>query len=263
VTAILGFAPTVLAGVFAVVFFGGFVKGVAGFGYAIASTAILAAALDPAVAVVVMIIPVIAANVRLLGELDRAEATRCLRRFWPYIASALVGTLAGMALLATIRVTVVTALLGAFTLVYVLLTQPYVTLPGQHALTERCFRPGTGWKVVLGAISGVIFGASNAAVQVVAYLDALSLDRSTFVGVLAMILIGVASVRIVAAWHLGLYGSLSRVAVSALAAGPGLAGVAAGTRVRDRIPERYQTAGVLVLLSIIGLRLTRAGLAGL
>lgn len=42
----------------------------------------------------------------------------------------------------------------------------------------------------------VLFGSSNVAVQVVAYHDSLSLDRHTFVGVLAMILVGISSLRI-------------------------------------------------------------------
>lgn len=53
----------------------------------------------------------------------------------------------------------------------------------------------------------MVFGASNIAVQVVADLDRLDRDRATSVGVLAMVLVGISTVRVGAAWTLGLYGS--------------------------------------------------------
>jgi uncharacterized membrane protein YfcA len=261
--ALLGFDPLVLALVLAIVFFGGLVKGVAGFGYAIASTAILASVLNPSTAVVVMILPMLVANVRLLGELDRDDVSSCIERFWPFVVAALVGTLVGMALLARIPKAVLALVLGVFTLAYVLVSQPYVTLPGESWFVDRCFRPGTLAKATLGLFSGVVFGASNIAVQVVAYLDSLSLDRSTFVGVLAMILVGVSSVRVGAAWYLGLYESTSLVAVSVVAAAPGLLGVAAGNRLRQYLSPSVQTTGALLLLTVIGLKLTSSGLAGL
>ena len=190
--------------VFIVVFFGGLVKGIAGFGYAIASTALLATFLDPSVAVTIMILPMLAANVSLLSELDRADLSACVRRFWPYVVAALVGTLLGMALLSRVPKPALALGLGVFTFGYVLVTQPYASLPGERWFEDRCFRPGLAAKVGIGLISGVIFGASNVGVQVVAYLDGLSLDRSTFVGVLAMILVGISGLRVGAAWALGL-----------------------------------------------------------
>jgi len=260
---ILGFPSAVFAAVLGIVFLGGFVKGVAGFGYAIVSTAILAAVLSPSTAVVVMILPMLAANVSLLGELDRTDLSACVERFWPFVGAAVVGTLVGMALLARIPRPVMALALGVFTLGYVAASQDAVSLPGERVVRERCFRPGTGWKAVLGLLSGVIFGASNVAVQMVAYLDSLELDASTFVGVLAMILVGVSSVRVGAAWWLGLYESAGLLTVSVVAAVPGLVGVAVGRRVRRVVPERYQTAGALVLLLVIGVRLTASGLTGL
>ncbi|MFB6219601.1 MAG: sulfite exporter TauE/SafE family protein [Halobacteriaceae archaeon] len=249
--------PPATAAVLGIVFFGGFVKGVTGFGYAIASTAILATVLDPATAVVVMILPMLAANVSLLSELDREDVPDCVRRFWPYLGAAVVGTLLGMALLDAIPKPALALGLGTFTGLYVLLTQPYRTLPGEAWLRDRCFRTGTPAKAALGLVSGVVFGASNIGVQVVAYLDSLSLDRQTFVGVLSMILVGVGSVRVAAAWSLGLYDARGVLALS------GLAGVVAGGRLRRFVPEAYQTAGTLALLAVIAARLTYAGATGL
>lgn len=98
--------------------------------------------------------------------------------------------------------------------------------------------------------------------QVVAYLDSFDLDRSTFVGVLAMILVGISSLRIGLAWTLGMYESGGLLAVSVGLAIPGLVGVTLGQRLRSVLPEAIELAGVLGLLTVIGLRLVTKGLQG-
>jgi uncharacterized membrane protein YfcA len=245
----------VVAGVVA---FGGLIKGVAGFGYGVASTAILATVLSPTTAVVVMILPALAANASLMGELDGEGLRSCITRFWPYLGAALVGTLLGMAVLDAIPRGPLALALGTLTLGYVLLKQPYVALPGADRAAAVCLRPGGGVKASLGFVSGVVFGASNVGVQVVAYLDTLDLDRSTFVGVLAMVLVGISMVRVVTAFALGLYGG-SALPLSVAAVVPGLVGVRLGTSVRRFVPERAQTRGTLALLAVIGARLTATG----
>lgn len=252
----------VLVVVFTLVFAGGLVTGITGFGQAIVSTATLATVLDPERAVTVMILPLLAANISLVRELDRGGLRGCIRRFWPYVLAAALGTLLGMALLGRIPTAVSSLALGAFTLFYVLLGQPWVSVPGTGRLARWCFDERPMRMAGLGVLSGVVFGASNVAVQVVAFLDSRSLDRSTFVGALAMILVGVSIVRVGAAFTLGLYGTDGLFVVSAVAALPGLLGVVAGQRTRALIPDRYQTAGVFALLTVIGLRLTLTGIQG-
>ncbi|MFB6121466.1 MAG: sulfite exporter TauE/SafE family protein [Halobacteriaceae archaeon] len=252
-------APSLLLLAAAIVFAGGLVKGIAGFGYAIASTALLATIFAPSTAVVLMILPMLVANVTLLRELDREAFTECLARFWPYGVAAMVGTLLGMALLNVIPTTALTTGLGIFTLGYVAATQQRYELPGEQFVTEHCFEDGVVAKSALGFVSGLVFGVSNVAVQVVAYLDSLSLDRSTFVGVLAMILVGISGIRIGLAWGFGMYQSGSLLLYSAFVSIPGIAGVTTGKYMRQYIPDRCERGGVLVLLTVIGVRLlTRA-----
>jgi len=242
-----------------VVLFGGLIKGTVGFGYAIASTALLAVFLSPSTAVVLMILPMLAANISLLRELDRTEFVRCLEQFWPYVLFAMVGTVLGMLLLDRVPTSVLTPALGVFTLGYVAVKQPWTALPGEQWVSRYCFRRDTGMKAALGFVSGVVFGLSNIAVQVVAYLDSLDLDRSTFVGVLAMILVGVSSLRVGMAWTLGLYDGGNLLLYSAGLSIPGLVGVAVGGKLRRVVSEPTQLAAVLVLLSVIGLRLVVVG----
>ncbi|KTG28184.1 sulfite exporter TauE/SafE family protein [Haloferax profundi] len=245
--------------VFGIVAFGGFVTGVNGFGFSVVGTALLAATIGPQTAVVVMILPILAGNVSLVRELDRTSLESCVRRFWPYVAAALVGTVVGMLLLSAIPTQPLTLALGVFVLVYVVFSQPWVSIPGTRRLRDICVTERTGVKAVLGLVSGFIFGASNVGVQVVAYLQSLRLNRSTFVGVLALIFLGISTVRVVVASALGLFGGGDVLMLSALAAVPGLVGVSVGKWVRPRIPVSYQQVGTMGLLLVIGLRLTSRG----
>lgn len=258
-----GYSGPLVALVVAVVLFGGVVKGLVGFGYAIASTAVLATVLGPTTAVVAMILPTMVANLALFGELDVAGVRKCVRRFWPYVGAAMAGTTAGMLALADVPRSALALMLGAFTLGYVLVRQRSLRLPGESVIARHCFTDGFGAKVGLGLLSGAIFGAGNVAVQVVAYLENLSLDRSTFASVLAMILVGISAVRVGIAWWLGLYGSGRVFVLSMLAVPPGFVGVALGRRLRLRAPDRLLDAGVLILLAAIGLRLLVGGAVGL
>lgn len=257
-----GVSVTILATVFVLVLVGGLVTGITWFGQAIVSTTSLATVLDPEQAVTVMILPLLVANGSLVRELDGGGLRRCVRRFWPYVLAATLGTLVGMGLLGRVSTVSLSLALGVFTLLYVLFSQDRVRVPGIARLTGWCFDERPVRMAGIGAVSGVVFGASNVAVQVVAFLDSRSLDRSTFVGVLAIILVGVSVVRIGAAFTLGLYGTSGLLGISVLAALPSLLGVAIGRRVRGAIPERYRTVGVFALLTVIGVRLTLTGLQG-
>lgn len=248
---------------FGVLLLAGAVVGLAGFGFALVGTTLLATVIDPATAVVLMILPILGANVSLVRELDAESLRSCARRFWPFVAAAVVGTLAGMALLDRLPARPITLALGLLTLGYVALSQDRVPVPGAGTVERAGFTERPAAKVGLGLVSGLVFGATNVGVQVIAYLDSLSLDRSTFVGVVAMIFLGISTVRVGAAATLGLYGSTAMIAHSALAVGPGLVGVAVGRRLRPRISERILTVGTRLLLSVIGVRLTAAGLGWL
>jgi len=251
-------APDTLLLALLAVLLGGLVVGINGFGFAAVGTGLLAALLDPRTAVTVMILPVLAANLSLVGELDRNGLSSCARRFWPYVTAATVGTVVGMLFLRQLPTRPLALGLGGFVLLYVAMSQRVVPLPSR-TVRDRCFVETTPSKVALGAVSGAIFGATNVGIQVVAYLRSCDLDRSTFVGVVAMIFLGVSTVRVLVAGALGLYAG-GGLALSVGAVAPGLLGVALGKRLRARIPERYGRGLVFALLVLVGGRLTLRGL---
>jgi hypothetical protein len=206
-----------------------------------------------------MILPILAANVSLVRELDRTAVATCLRRFWSFLLATTVGTVAGMALLSRIPTRPLTAGLGALVLAYVVFAQPYATVPGEAWIRDRCFVPNEWAKVGLGLASGAVFGASNVGVQVPAYLRSLDLDHSTFVGVVAGVFLGISVVRVGVALSVGLFAGASGLSLSVAAIVPGLVGVALGRRLRHRLPESIQAFALFTLLALIAGRLLMRG----
>lgn len=245
-----------------IVVFGGFIKGLAGFGFALVGTAMLAVVMDPMQAVVVMILPMLAADVSLVSELDRDILRSCIVRFWPYVFMAMAGTALGMVLLDLIPARMLRLGLGILTLGYVVLHQTWIYIPGLTWFTGRCFRPSRTAQSALGLVSGLVFGGTNVGVQMVAYLEYLQLSRSTFVGVLAMIMVGISTLRVGIAGALGMYETGSVLILSVLAVLPGLLGVFIGGKLRHRTQEDTMDLLVLLLLSVVGISLVAGGVFG-
>lgn len=243
-----------------VVFVAGIVNGVAGFGFALVGTMALATAIDPAVAVVFMILPLLAVNFALVRDLSPTELRACGSRFAPLILAALAGTLVGMAVLDALPAGATRAALGVVTLAFVVSAQQTVPIPGLDRTREGCFVESTPAMVGVGAVSGLLFGGTNVGVQLVAYVKSCDLSHGLFVGVVALVFVGINAVRVGAAGLLGLYPSLSVFGASVGAVVPAALGVAVGKRLRDRIDERTRRIAVLGLLTVIGVRLLFGGL---
>jgi uncharacterized membrane protein YfcA len=248
-----------VAAIAAVVLVAGAVNGLAGFGFALVGTMALASVVDPATAVVFMILPVMAVNLSLARDLSADQLRTCGRRFGPLVGAALVGAVAGMAVLQRLPQAPLKAGLGVVTLAFVATTQRAVRIPGLAATRERCFVETGPAMAGVGAVSGLLFGGTNVGVQVVAYLRSCDLSHGLFVGVVAMVFLGLNGVRVAAAGALGLYPGLGLVGASAVAAVPAVAGVAVGKRLRFRTSESRRRAVVLALLTAVGVRLLLAG----
>jgi uncharacterized membrane protein YfcA len=255
-----GLSLSFLALVAAVVLVAGVVNGVAGFGFALVGTMVLASELDPAAAVVFMILPIVAVNLSLVRELSADELRTCGRRFGPLVAAALVGTAVGMVALDSAPAGPLRVALGLVTLAFVASQQQVVPIPGRSVATERCFVESPGAMIGVGGVSGLLFGGTNVGVQLVAYLRSCDLSHGTYVGVVAMVFLGLNALRVGAAGLLGLYPEVTFLATSVGAAVPALAGVAIGRRLRPSIDERPRRILVLGLLTVVGVRLVTSGL---
>ncbi len=256
---VFSLTPASLALVVGIVFLAGIVNGVAGFGFALVGTMLLASIVAPATAVVFMILPILAANLTLVRELDGDSLRTCGQRFLPLLGAALLGTVVGMAILDRLPAAPLKAGLGVLTLGFVLTAQNAVALPGLDRAREGCFVETTPAMVGVGSVSGLLFGGTNVGVQLIAYVRSCDLSHGLFVGVVALVFLGLNAVRVAAAGLLGLYPDLIMVGLSAAAAIPAVAGVSVGQRLRGRVTETTRRRGVFGLLSLIGVRLLLGG----
>jgi len=249
----------VAVGVCLVVLVAGAVNGVAGFGFALVGTMALATVADPATAVVFMIVPVLAVNLALVRDLSPGDLRTCGRRFAPLVLAALVGTVVGLVSLERAPSGPLKVGLGLVTLAFVATAQRVVRLPGLDRAKAGCFVDHPAAMVGVGGVSGLLFGGTNVGVQIVAYLRSCDLSHGVFVGVVAMVFVGLNGVRVAVAGALGLYPDAVTAVGSIGATVPAVAGVAVGTRLRSRVAERHRRAVVLSLLTVIGARLVLGG----
>ncbi len=235
------------------VMLGGLVKGLSGFGYAIISTTLLASFFPASEAVAFLIIPLISIQLELLSELDSDEIKACTRNFEAYISALLVGTLAGFYMISEVPENIVKIFLGTLTLVFAFSRTGKIDLHIEK-LKEKCFRRSGRVQLGLGFISGIVFGATNIAVQIVAYLKTMELGRRKFAGLLALTMIPISGMRL----PLALINSeLSLLFYSALAAPIGVFFARIGERSADKIARRSVERFSVLLLLLISINLLR------
>ena len=252
--------PTLVAVVTLVVLIAGATNGLAGFGFAVVGTMALATLIEPATAVVFMIVPILAVNVSLVRDLTREELRTCSRRFAPLIGAALVGTVVGMAVLDSLPEAPLRVGLGVLTLAFVASAQQVFPLPDFESVGGSGVGKSSVGMVGVGAVSGLLFGGTNVGIQLIAYLRSFDLSHGLFVGVVALVFLGLNGLRVGIAGVLGLYPSPAVAGASVVAAVPAVAGVAVGKRLRAVVSERVRRTVVLVLLTVVGIRLTTGGL---
>lgn len=238
----------------------GTLTGIAGFGFAIVGTMALATVIEPTTAVVFMIIPILSVNLSLIRDLSTAELQACWTRFAPLIVAALIGTVVGMAVLDRVPEAPLRVGLGVLSLAFVAGTQSTIPLPGLSRAKDACFVETPSAMIGIGGISGVLFGGTNVGVQLIAYIRSCDLSHGLFIGVVAMVFLGLNAIRIAAASVLGLYPNSIIVGVSIASAIPAVGGVVIGKRLRDTVKPRQRRIVVLGLLTVIGVRLLLGGL---
>lgn len=235
------------------VFLGGLVKGFSGFGYAVIGVGLLSFQYPSHEAVIIMIAPLLIANLSLTRSMSRENLDSCMDSFSYFMMALVTGVTAGMFVIGRLPGNLLANAVGVLILVYAL---SKMDLFGEHfsRIRKTCFKRDRRLQTVLGVLTGVVFGASSIGAPVVGYIDSLDLDEELFVGLLAFIFLVISSVRIALSWLLGYYSGNDLLYISLLAGLPGLIGVKIGSRLSgqsDRIHEYL----VIALFFVIGLRL--------
>lgn len=235
------------------IFAAAMLKGLAGFGFALAGTLGLSIFTDPSEAVKLMIVPLMAANVELVFEADREELLNCLKKFRYFILAGSFATIAGAVLIDVIPGRELKLVLGAATLLFV-----GSKIADTGFLKEKCFRSSNAFTTGFAAFSGTVFGATGIAVQVVSYLKYLDISHRKFKNLLAAFILGFSGLRLLTLSATG--SGIVTASESALMALPALFGTYAGLRVGRFLPDRPVNYFAVALLALIGVRLLAGGL---
>ncbi|MDH3232666.1 MAG: sulfite exporter TauE/SafE family protein [Alphaproteobacteria bacterium] len=221
-------SPEFLAVAGAVFVLAGFVKGVIGVGMPTIAIALLAATFDLKAGLALIFVPALVTNI--WQSLGGGAFALVVRRLGIFLVMASIGLWFGVGVLAKSDAAVISGLLGVMLCVYaaISLATPQIPPPGRH---EIWLAPA------VGGLSGFVAGLMGSfVVPGSLYIQALGLPRETFVQAMGIaftiitLALGVALVD-----HGLLSAQLGALSVAALV--PAAIGMAAGQRVRRRLPE--------------------------
>ena len=231
-----------LAGIF---FAAGTVKGVLGFGMPTVAMALLGFSMPPQRAAVLLIVPSVITNVWQVFA--GPAVVPAARRVWPLLATIVIGTVAGVAVLGARLGGGATVLLG-----FVLATYGVVALASARLVVPARAQP---WLApIIGATTGLLNAATGVSViPLVPYLHSLGLAKDDLVQTLGLCFLA-AVIGLGAGLTLLLDVRLT-FADLLVPLGASLAGMSAGQVLRRRISAETFRRWFLVALVFVGVYL--------
>jgi len=223
----------------------GFVKGVAGFGLPTVTLGLLALTRPLPEAMALMLVPTLATNI--WQSLAGPALIPVLRRLWPFLLAAVLGTLAGAGILARSDAVMLSGLLGLLLIASAALALAGLPMPTPSAARERWLGPA------IGGTAGLLTGMTGSFIFPAApYLSALQLPPQLFVQGF-----GLGALLATLALGLGMAGAGMLPAdlglASLIGVAPAFLGMAVGTRVRRAMPDaRFRTV-IQAALGLVGL----------
>ena len=239
-------SPLEIAAVFAVYTFAATAKGITGLGFSTTCLPILALIVGLKDALPLVIIPSVCSNLVVMQQAGHFRET--LHRFWPMLLALFPGLAIGLWSLSQIDGVLAGAILGVMLLTWCAFsfTQPDLALPTSW---ERPLAP------VSGFLTGLINGVTGSQVMPsVPFLMMLRLDRNLFIQATNCSFTLSSLVMAFGLERLGLF-ARSEVIVSAIGVGFVFIGLRIGSAVRQHLSEARFRAGVLLMLSLMGIGL--------
>jgi uncharacterized membrane protein YfcA len=229
---------------FFALFLGGLVKGTVGIGMKAISLGLLATVMPLPVAIALLIIPGIVANIwQVVGG---GSIIASFKRIWTVLLACCVGVWLGAGILVVADTQILTIGLGVLLGTYAAyaLLAPHIPAPGRHE----------GWmSPLIGGLNGLAAGMTGSdVIPGVPYLQALGLARDELVQAMGLLFLTASFAIALAFQQKGLLDG--RLAFSSLiAALPALTGYYLGEKVRKRIPEAQFRQVLLLSLLLLGL----------
>ena len=236
------YGPWVIAWCFFALACGGLIKGALGVGTPLLTVPLMAQVLPPQMAIAIMAIPVVVANVWQFAQAERSSAV--VARFWPTFVAILAGTWIGVQILATIDEKTLMYLVGAAVIAFALLQGSRFRL---H-LPDRLVKPAG---ILFGAASGLIGGISSFfGPMLITYLISIrGLSKNQFVSSISFLYVSAVVPWTLTLWYFGLLDQRLLI-YSSFATLPVTLGLLLGQRVRGLISEtrfRFLIIGILVV----------------
>ncbi len=239
------YGPTIVTWCFFALLCGGFIKGALGVGTPLLTVPMMALVLPPQMAIAIMAIPVVVANLWQFAQAERGSAV--ISRLWPAFLAILVGTWVGVKILSVIDETTLLVLVGVAVIAFALLQGSRFRL---H-LPDPLVRPAG---VFFGGASGLIGGLSSffGPMLIIYLISIRGLSKNQFVSSISFLYVSA-----VVPWAIALYlfGILDQrlLIYSALATIPVTIGLLLGQRIRQRISDarfQYLIIGILVVSGV-------------
>jgi len=236
------YGPWIVAWCFFALCCGGFIKGALGVGTPLLTVPMMAQVLPPQMAIAIMAVPVVVANLWQFAQAERSTAV--VARFWPTFCAILVGTWVGVKILSVIDEKTLLVLVGVAVIAFALLQGSRFRL---H-LPDRLVKPAG---VLFGGAAGVIGGVSSFfGPMLITYLISIrGLAKNQFVSTISFLYVSA-----VVPWTITLfiYDILDQrlLIYSAFATLPVTLGLLVGQRLRGHISEaRFHNLiiGILVV----------------
>ena len=224
---------------------GGFIKGALGVGTPLLTVPMMALVLPPQMAIAIMAIPVVVANLWQFAQSERSTAV--VTRFWPTFIGILIGTWIGVKILSVIDETALMILVGIAVIAFALLQGSRF----RFHLPDKIVKPAG---LFFGGASGLIGGVSSFfGPMLITYLISIrGLTKKQFVSSISFLYVGA-----VVPWAITLYlfDILDQrlLVYSTFATLPVTLGLLIGQRLRGHISEarfQYLIIGILVISGI-------------
>lgn len=223
---------------------GGFIKGALGVGTPLLTVPMMALVLPPQMAIAIMAIPVVVANLWQFFQTERSTAV--VRRFWPTFVTILIGTWIGVKILSIIDEQTLLITVGIAVIAFALLQGSSY----RFHLGESMIKPAGA---VFGLASGLIGGISSffGPMLVVYLISIRDLNKNQFVSAISFLYV---SAVVPWAFNLYFFGILDRkMLVFSLAATlPVTIGLVLGQKIRGHISEEKFKILIIGILLVSG-----------
>lgn len=226
-----------------VYFLGGTIKGAFGIGMSLIAVPVMAFAVEPRVAVMLIALPIFVTNVR--QAFRGATKTHTIRRYWRFGVSMIAAMLLSSTLAIQAPGSFITMSLGTVAIVFALVNLR-VRIPAIPRRLDNTAQFGFGCLAgLIGGISGLIV------IPLVAYLTARRLEKDEFVRVVGFMLMVSGVVLAGSYGAAGVYTTIL-LSFSALLVIPALLGLVVGEQIRQYVPASTFRHWILILMLLVG-----------